>query len=231
MPVSNLVRTTEARSAGPPAATGPTSEKGELVGSGKLAENAVAKYARHETFAPRFGWMHKVYEAVSAPGGEDAFLRPTAPVDLGVGKNMVNAMRFWAQAFGLTTEASQPGPSRALLASPTARARWLLDTDHGVDPWLEDPGSLWLLHWWLLSPPCWVPTWWVAFNALASGRFRDADLIDLVVRHVALAGWEMPAAASVAKDVDCFTKMYAPRRQTPGSPGSFDLTSAVDLRF
>lgn len=192
------------------------------MGAGKLAEHAVPKYARHETFAPRFGWMHKVYEAVSAPDGEEAFLRASAPVELGVGKNMVNSMRFWAQAFDLTAETPRVGTSRALVACPTARARWLLDTEHGVDPWLEDPGSLWLLHWWLLSPTCRVPTWWVAFNALPATRFRDSDLVDLVNRHVALAGWEPPAAASVSKDVDCFTKMYAPRRQTAGSPGSFE---------
>lgn len=179
MPASNLARAIEDRTGGASVETRQTSAGGDSMGSARLAESAMPRYARHETFAPRFGWMHKVYEAVSAPGGEDAFLRATAPVDLGVGKNMVNAMRFWAQAFDLTTESPQGGKSRALVAAPTDRARWLLDTEHGVDPWLEDPASLWILHWWLLSPTCWVPTWWVAFNALGSARFRDSDLIDL----------------------------------------------------
>ena len=70
---------------------------------------------------------------------------------LGVGKNMVNAMRYWSKAFKLTQEHAHGDPSTgARLAAPTWRARWLLD-ENGADPYLEDTGSLWLLHWWLLS--------------------------------------------------------------------------------
>jgi hypothetical protein len=63
----------------------------------------------------------------------------------------------------------------------------------------------------------------VAFNELPSPRFAEAELAGLVTRQVRLAGWELPAPASITKDVDCLTKMYAPRK-TPkeGSPGNFE---------
>ncbi|MEU9890130.1 DUF4007 family protein [Sphaerisporangium sp. NPDC051011] len=185
----------------------------------KLADAAVFSFARHETFAPRFGWLHKAYSQVS--NDSRVFLHKEAPVTLGVGKNMVNAIRYWAQAFKLTAEHAAGGTSRANAASPTWEARWLLDED-GADPYLEDPGSLWLLHWWLLSPDCLAPTWWVAFHALPNSRFTEAELTDLVVGLVRNAGWEVPALASIAKDVDCLTKMYAPRKAASGSPGSFE---------
>lgn len=190
----------------------------------RLSEAAAHSFARHETFAPRFGWLRKGFTAVATD--PEVFLKQDAPVALGVGKNMVNAIRYWSVAFKLTVEHPRGGTSRANTASPTWEASWLLSED-GADPYLEDPAALWLLHWWLLTPrqaaTCLAPTWWVAFNALPSSRFDEAELAELVVRQVRLAGWDLPAAASIAKDVDCLTKMYAPRKAPrEGSPGSFE---------
>lgn len=190
----------------------------------RLSEAVSPAFARHETFAPRFGWLRKGYTAVC--GDPEVFLKQDAPVALGVGKNMVNAIRYWSVGFKLMVEHPKGGTSRANTGSPTWEACWLLNED-GADPYLEDPAALWLLHWWLLSPglgaKCMVPTWWVAFNVLPSSRFEEEELIELVGRQIRLAGWDMPAAASIAKDVDCLTKMYAPRKvPREGSPGSFE---------
>lgn len=191
----------------------------------RLGETAEAFFARHETFAPRFGWLHKGFMAIDRDPG--AFLSPEAPVILGVGKNMVNAIRYWSMAFKLVVEHPRGGTSRAHTASPTWEACWLL-SDDGADPYLEDAASLWLLHWWLVSQAgatatCYAPTWWVAFHALSSSRFTDSGLAELVTRQVRLADWDLPAPASIVKDVDCLTKMYAPRKAPKdGSPGSFE---------
>lgn len=189
----------------------------------KLKDIAESSFSRHETFHPRFGWLHKSYRALTDPAlGADLFLRENATVALGVGKNMVNAIRFWSYAFKLTIEYPKDSSSRAYVASPTWEARWLLDED-GADPYLEDTASLWLLHWWLLARPCYVPTWWVAFHAQPTSRFTLPDLCETVLRQVRLAGWEQPAETSVMKDADCLTKMYARRRDpNANSPGSFE---------
>ncbi len=189
----------------------------------KLKDVAESAFSRHETFHPRFGWLHKAYSALTNPDvGEDVFLRDNATVALGVGKNMVNAIRFWSYAFKLTVEYPKVPTARAFVASPTWEARWLLAED-GADPYLEDAASLWLLHWWLLAKPCYAPTWWVAFHALPSSRFALNDLTENVLRHVRLAGWDIPAETSVARDADCLTKMYARRRDpNANSPGSFE---------
>lgn len=189
----------------------------------QLGAIANPRFARHETFAPRFGWLHKGFRAVISDS--DVFLRDDAPVVLGVGKNMVNAIRYWSNAFKLTIERPKGGSSRANVSVPTWRAVWLLD-ENGADPYLEDPASLWLLHWWLLSVQegarCEAPTWWVAFHALSAPRFTEEQIVDQVLRHVGRCGWEPPVQASVARDVDCLTKMYAPRKVATGSPGSFE---------
>ena len=187
--------------------------------SSRLRDVARSSFARHETFAPRIGWLHKAY--LCAQEDEEVFLREEAPVTLGVGKNMVSAMRYWMAAFKLTVEVPRGGTSRAYIAVPTWEARWLFG-DGGADAWLERNESLWLLHWWLLSPTCSAPVWWVAFHAMPTARFTQTELADLVERQVSLAGWEATVRASVEKDADCLTKMYGQRKATANSPGSFE---------
>ena len=61
-------------------------------------------FARHESFYPRFGWLWKAVNLTqTAP---DLFLRPDATVELGVGKNMVRAIRYW----GIATRAVSEHP-------------------------------------------------------------------------------------------------------------------------
>lgn len=190
-----------------------------------LAEVCSRTFAGHETFAPRFGWLRKGF--IEADRNPDVFLKADAPIVLGVGKNMGNAIRYWMKAFKLTIEFPRSTNSRANIAVPTWEAAWLL-SEEGADPYLEDPASLWLLHWWLLSPTrydlCAAPTWWLAFNKLPRAQFTDRDLHELVCWEIDRTNWaSKPAEASIDKDIDCLTKMYAPRKfQKNGSGGSFE---------
>ena len=59
-------------------------------------------FARHETFHPRFGWLKKGYDKVS--DDQEVFSKKDAPVVLGVGKNMVKAIRYWCIAFKIIEE-------------------------------------------------------------------------------------------------------------------------------
>lgn len=191
----------------------------------KLAEACSRTFAGHETFAPRFGWLRKGFLATSDDSG--VFLKADAPITLGVGKNMVSSIRYWMKAFKLTVEFSYGTNSRANIAVPTWEAAWLL-REEGADPYLEDPASLWLLHWWLLSPTrydlCTAPTWWLAFNGLPRAQFTDRDLRDLARWEIDRTDWtSRPVDASIDKDIDCLTKMYAPRKsQKGGSASSFE---------
>ena len=86
-------------------------------------------YSGHESFACRYGWLPKLYEAVQQDEGlfssdERSILA------LGLGKNMVKALRFWGQTFGLLHV--ERGSARN-----TEFARRLLDGESGIDPYLE----------------------------------------------------------------------------------------------
>ena len=60
-----------------------------------VAEATRPVFARHETFHPRHGWFRKAVVGVRA---DQIFTAADATVRLGVGKNMVRAIRFWATA-------------------------------------------------------------------------------------------------------------------------------------
>ncbi|MEQ9307927.1 MAG: DUF4007 family protein [Balneolaceae bacterium] len=94
-------------------------------------------FSGHESFQCRNLWLKKGYEFASA---DKNFNDELAVVDLGVGKNMVTSIKFWMKAFNLLNE---DGSTQEL-------ARTLFD-DTGKDPYLEDVGTLWLLHYKLVA--------------------------------------------------------------------------------
>jgi Protein of unknown function (DUF4007) len=186
----------------------------------RLADVASAVFARHKTYPPRHGWLSKgFYAANSDPG---IFGRDDAPVVLGVGSSMVPSIRYWMSAFKLSEER---GLGRTV---PTWEAQWLL-TEDGADPYLEDPASLWLLHWNLLSPPCSAPTWWITFNTLGSRRFQADDLAKHVADQAHKAGWDPPSRDSVERDISCFTRMYGFR--APAGRTAADLEDLINCPF
>src|SRR6266508_2474489 len=76
-------------------------------------------FARHETFHPRFGWLKKGFDAASRH--PDVFLRDDATVLLGVGKNMVRAIRYWCLAFKILYEVPSPERPRLRESWPSSR--------------------------------------------------------------------------------------------------------------
>ena len=55
-----------------------------------IAPETVPKFAGHETFTLRYGWLKKAVDATRQR--QDIFLQDDALVTLGVGKNMVRSI-------------------------------------------------------------------------------------------------------------------------------------------
>jgi hypothetical protein len=169
-----------------------------------------AVFARHNTFHPRFGWLRKGFDA--AVNDRSVFARADAPVALGVGKNMVRAIRFWCVATRILREA----PDGEGLV-PSALGWQLLGPD-GLDPFLENLGSLWLLHWRLLGNPDYATAWWFVFFQFARIEFTidelSAAVEDFVVRQFPSSRY---AISSLKKDAACIARMYGEQPADPVS--------------
>jgi hypothetical protein len=164
----------------------------------KHLENPVNPvFANHETFHPRFGWLKKGFDAARKHPG--VFLQDDAPVRLGVGKNMVRAIRYWCSAFKLIDKNNLP----------TAFGEKLLGSD-GWDCYLEDPASLWLLHWNLFKPTCEAASWYYIFNVFRDLEFTREDVLSGLKDYVGSFNKTI-AESSFIKDISCILRMYSDR--------------------
>ncbi len=184
----------------------------------RLEDAARPTFARHETFHPRYGWFRKAY--ATAAGNERGFTAEDAPVAIGVGKNMVRSIKFWGLAAKIITSDPESVNKRSPDMIPTRFGHSLFGPD-GWDPYMEDPGTVWLLHWMLLAPPSLLPVWWLAFNELHAVNFDDGMLAGAITAQIEAAGtWPMPHRSAVEKDVSALLRTYAPAVRT--SRTSFD---------
>ena len=92
-------------------------------------------FSGHESFYCKSLWLKKGYDFVKAGNN---FNDEDAVVHLGVGKNMVSSIRYWLRTFGFLDEGSL-----------TNIADYLFNNENGKDPYIEDLGTLWLLHYML----------------------------------------------------------------------------------
>ena len=169
------------------------------------------QFSGHETFPLRYGWLKKAYDAVRnyERNGTDTkivFSGDNAIAKFGVGKNMVVSMRYWALAAGILEEVrAHLGP---FITSPLGQA--LLD-DEGWDPWLEDPNSLWLLHWQFASTPDRTSTWYWVFNHCPHVSFDRPLLVDQLNQLCGERTMKTVAPATLKRDVECFVRTYVAR--------------------
>jgi hypothetical protein len=167
-------------------------------------------FSGHETFPFRYPWLKKGFDAARDDG--NVFLRDDAIITLGVGKNMVRSIRHWCLAAGVLEE-NPKERGGALRASDFGTI--LLD-DGGLDPYLEDPATLWLLHWQIASNRFRAATWFWTFSHFHEPEFTREALASAVFGWTQTLGGKPVAYSSVKRDVDCFLRTYVASRSARG---------------
>lgn len=166
-------------------------------------------FSGHESFPCRYGWLPKLYETVE--GDPEVFASDErAILALGLGRNMVKALKFWGDAFGLLR--IEKG-----IASNTAFARRLLDPDTGLDPYLEDRGSLWRLHW-RITAHAGLGAWVTAFLEIQDNEIARDRLVELMQRRALTARGPITAGTAGAH-VDMLIRTYDWSRLSERAPG------------
>ncbi|MCY2958540.1 MAG: DUF4007 family protein [Planctomycetota bacterium] len=167
------------------------------------------RFSGHETFPFRYQWLYKAVRAVRED--PEIFQAEDALVRLGVGKNMVKSIRHWGEVFGVLSAEPDPRGGRMPLLKVTDLGTKLFD-DEGWDPYLEDPGTLWLLHWELCSRPAEATTWYWVFSHLPQPEFTKPELLTWLMTLVEEHGWSRTSDTSLSRDIDCFLGTYVPAR-------------------
>jgi len=162
-------------------------------------------FAQHQSFHIRDGWLKKGLEEVKKDEG--IFLDSEAYLKLGLGKNMVTALRFWMVATGLTEEISNQKRSHGQRL--THLGKLILEKD----PYFEDDGTLWLIHYNIVKNKDEATAWYWFFNRFNRQSFdRDLFVKELLAWNTTDRNKDI-ATASLEKDFDCFIKTYMPREK------------------
>ena len=161
---------------------------------------AKVSFGRHESFPLRFGWITKGLDALA----EDAnvFTAADATVTLGVGKNMVAAMRYWLLATRMV-EQTDTGFARSAIGEI------LFPDGEGGDRYLEDDGTIWLLHWLLATNPTKATAIYWFYNHFHKPEVASEEVFAGLREFVRQQVTAKTAPTTLRRDANLMLRMYA----------------------
>ena len=164
-------------------------------------------FSGHQTFPFRYTWLKKGVNAVTEDS--TAFSSEDASVVLGVGKNMVSSIRYWCITTGLIRKNKNTSNHRSEF-EVTDEGKTIFSTDTGKDQYLENPATLWWIHWRIATNMERASTWSWAFNFLNYPEFTrnslTEGLIDWIKQQENIK--KQPSENTIKKDVNCFFRTY-----------------------
>ncbi len=169
---------------------------------------------KHGSFYLRSGWGTKIIQAVEADEMIFSPANEQLAVDrIGLGRVMIKALRYWADAAGLTFEEKAQG---GIIEKKTP----LFDLIEANDRYFQKQGSLLLLHRNIVLNKESATAWYWAFNELDKQAFTKEEFVDGL--HYYLAVNEMTIKkAAVEKEFNCFKNTYIGEKK-------FDIKTAMD---
>ncbi|MEI7840817.1 MAG: DUF4007 family protein [Methylococcaceae bacterium] len=168
----------------------------------KLLNPNKASFGRHETFSLRYFWLTKGFQAFA--DNPQIFKSDDATVTLGVGKNMVSAIRYWLRATQLLEECDN-----VLQASKLGTAIFAKD---GFDSFLEDDATLWLIHWQLATNAELSTAIYWFFNCYHKPEFNSDETANALVDFVAHQLSGKHSEKTVRQEIALILRLYCPAR-------------------
>ena len=156
------------------------------------------RFSGHESFPCRYGWLPKIYEAVTTYP-DQLVNDDLATQSLGIGRNMVRSIWFWGEA---TEVISIAGQNKAV----GRLGQRLLDPKIGWDKYLERLESTWMLHWSLVFGAN-LAAWNSIFGARRLGYFTRSTLKEEIRRRARVAG-KMLADSTIDQHISVFLSSY-----------------------
>lgn len=174
-----------------------------------LSVTKTYRISGHESFPCRYTWLPKAVRGLR----ENSKLfsdEEDAMVGLGVGKNMVRSIRFWSQAADMATVMPKGGGY-----SLTKSGNVLLG-ERGLDPFLEDIRTLWLIHWNLSTD---IENPLLAWDYLLN-RWQEPELVPSAVLKALQKEAEKQddrlSIVTLEQHFDTFLHTYIPTRGRKG---------------
>ena len=179
-----------------------------------------AKFTGHDTFPLRYGWLFKAVNYLNLNGKLQTSNKEKtreAIVELGVGKNMVNAIRYWAEACSVITVDHTNGHVDHGV-SDTGVYLFGNTRINGKDPYLEQAGTIWLIHFWLNFNFDHLSSYRYFFNYSNVQHFEKTKLLlDCTEDARKLVTNSIGNENTLKKDIDCFLNTYCKKFKNAAS--------------
>ncbi|MDG1056862.1 MAG: DUF4007 family protein [Flavobacteriaceae bacterium] len=175
------------------------------------------KFSGHETFQCRHFWLKKGYDFVQNDG---VFKSNEALIDLGVGKNMITSISHWLKAFKVTDNDS----------GEILEFGEYIFGEEGKDPYLEDIGTQYLLHYNIVSNFNQASIYRLTFEDFRKTRiaseFTSEQLFDFISKKLKIEGVAF-SEKSLRNDVKVFLRMYQTSTKRGSKSIEDDFSSAL----
>jgi hypothetical protein len=168
------------------------------------------RFSGHDTFPCRYTWLPKAVQHLRRNNNLFAD-EDDAMVQLGVGKNMVRAIRFWADAADVAVSNSPP----AMGLRPSEFGEDILGPS-GHDEYLEDIKTLWLIHW-KISTNVQEPlfAWDCLLNSWHRPDFTRSEVVNIFTEEASKHGKAL-SPVTLETHFATFLHTYVPTRGKKG---------------
>ena len=182
------------------------------------------KIRGHESFYIREGWLRKAI--VSIVEQPDILSNIQVAIDkLGVGSAMVKSIRYWLQAIQLTEEKR----------GDKGKRYQELTEDFGKivfenDPYFEDLGSLYLLHYKLVTNKELATMWNLFFNEIRATEMTKYHMEEVLEQLILNINPEHNISSrSLGDDCNCIIKTYFAEKSDIKNPEDNMICPFTDL--
>ena len=162
---------------------------------------------KHGSFYMRSGWGTKILQAVDS---DDAIFAPAneqnAIDEIGLGRVMIKALRYWADAMGLTYEKKEQNIIRKYKTD-------LYKYIDKYDPYFQMNGTLELLHRNIANNIDEATAWYWVFNEWSTDVITNEMFTDSLHAFVAVNGMNVKKDA-VNKEFNCVKNTYVGEKTT-----------------
>ncbi|WP_195244859.1 DUF4007 family protein [Clostridium celatum] len=182
------------------------------------------KIRGHESFYIREGWLRKGVVAIQDE--PEILSNVYEGVDkLGIGSAMVKSIRYWLQAVGLTEEKrGEKGKRYQKLTDSFGRVLFK------NDPYFEDLGTLYLLHYKLVTNKELATSWNLFFNSVKATEMTKHHMEEALKQLILNIDPEYSISSrSLSDDCNCILKTYFAEKNDFNNPEDNMISPFSDL--
>ncbi len=164
------------------------------------------RFRAHESFFIRKGWLYKGLKNIERTPRIFSDKNINASDVFGIGTNMVRSLRYWLQATGLTREVNG-GNYRMQVITEFGNTIMMHDR------YMEEEGTLWLIHYKLACNQDMATSWYWFFNEFYYSEFSKEDFVHALDSYIRFNQKEGDgiALSSIEDDFACILNTYIPR--------------------